>query len=58
MTNIYGQMVYSDSHGDEDPGAYSREISIADLNLSKGVYFVEMIVNDQRFISKLILSEK
>lgn len=58
ISNIFGQKVYSDTKSEQEPGTYNREISLADLNLSRGIYFVEMLVNEKRFISKLMLSEK
>ena len=57
ITGITGNMIYSKDLGSQNEGENNFQLPLADLNLRKGIYFLELQVNDQRFVKRFIKAE-
>jgi hypothetical protein len=55
VTNVIGQSLYTHLINQSDLDRGSIRIEIADLKLSKGLYFVKMASGEQSFTQKLVL---
>jgi hypothetical protein len=55
ITNVIGQSLYAHLINQSDIERGSIRIEIADLKLSKGLYFVKMASGEQSFTQKLVL---
>jgi hypothetical protein len=55
VTNVIGQSLYTHLINQSDIDRGSIRIEIADLKLSKGLYFVKMASGEQSFTQKLVL---
>ena len=55
MMSIMGAVLLEDKYPSQDAGEYNLNLSFENLHLSNGIYFVEMIVNGQRTIKKILI---
>ena len=54
MMSIVGAVLREDKYPSQDAGEYNLNLSFENLHLSNGIYFVEMIVNGQRTVKKIL----
>ncbi len=55
--NNIGQVILNQSHNEEEKGTHQFSLSLKDLGMTKGIYFVEMIVNEKKYLKKLAVVE-
>ena len=55
LYDIKGSLVKKTYEGEKDPGI--QRISIDGSNMADGIYFCEIIINEQRFFRKLVLQK-
>jgi hypothetical protein len=55
LLSVIGKVVSEQLTPDQESGTYDVSIPIASMNVSKGIYFVEMIVNEKRVVKRIVL---
>ncbi|MCX6273642.1 MAG: fibronectin type III domain-containing protein [Bacteroidetes bacterium] len=55
--NNVGQVILEQSTTVEEEGSHQISLSVKDLGMTKGIYFVEMIVNEKKYLKKVAVVE-
>ena len=54
LFNSLGQKIHTVVNEKQPVGIYNRSLNIEELNISKGIYFLRLYLNDEKFTYKLI----
>jgi PKD repeat protein len=57
LMDVLGKVVYQKNTSSQSAGTHTELLSKRDLNLSNGVYFVKLQINNKSHIQKLIITE-
>ena len=57
IIDVLGKSIYQKSPITQSAGDYLETISINELNMSNGVYFVKLLINNKIHVQKLIISK-
>lgn len=55
--NNIGQVILNQSNTEEEKGTHQFSLSVKDLGMTKGIYFMEMIVNEKKYLKKFAVVE-
>ncbi len=58
LMDMVGKVIIDDVYAIQEAGHYDLALSVETLNLKDGIYFMEMIVNGQRTIKKLVVDKR
>ncbi|MBP6649972.1 MAG: T9SS type A sorting domain-containing protein, partial [Bacteroidia bacterium] len=57
ISGLTGNLLYAQDLGSQTEGEHEFLLPLSDLNLRKGIYFLELQVNEQRFVKRFIKAE-
>lgn len=57
IIDVLGKMIYQKPSVTQTTGDYSETVSKNELNISNGVYFVKLLINNKIHVQKLIISK-
>ncbi|MEO8087805.1 MAG: T9SS type A sorting domain-containing protein, partial [Bacteroidota bacterium] len=55
--NSIGQVVVNKIIANDEQGIHQVSLSVTELNMSRGIYFVELLVNGNKYLKKVAVVE-
>lgn len=55
LLSVVGKVVMEQLNPDQEAGKYDVSIPVSSMNVSKGIYFLEMTVNEKRIVKRFVV---